>query len=112
MIQMTCEVCGKHFAKHPAHARVSKHRDRPACVNPDHLFLGTQPENVADCFAKGRIAFGEWSGTAKLTFEDVKAMRETYRQTGVAQNVLAMRYGVSGTTVSKILSEKIWRRVA
>lgn len=35
---------------------VLHHCDSPSCVNPDHLFIGTQKDNVADCIAKGRRA--------------------------------------------------------
>jgi hypothetical protein len=37
--------------------------DNPSCVNPDHVFLGTQADNIADCISKGRNAKGQTHGT-------------------------------------------------
>lgn len=49
--------------------------DNPACVNPDHLFLGTGNDNVADRGRKGRTARGPSHGSAKLTYEQADAIR-------------------------------------
>ena len=50
--------------------------DTPACVNPDHLFLGTHIQNMADQKRKNRHAFGEQNAHASLTDEMVMRMRE------------------------------------
>jgi len=42
----------------PAGMSICHKCDNPGCVNPNHLFLGTQYENVQDCIDKGRFPFG------------------------------------------------------
>jgi hypothetical protein len=46
--------------------------DTPACVNPEHLRLGTRTENMQDAKSKGRIRLGEAHGRAKLTNKQVE----------------------------------------
>jgi hypothetical protein len=85
--------------------------DNPICVNPDHLFLGTQTDNMRDMWAKKRERpgrpKGEQHGMAKLTADIVKQIRES-QDTGLAA---AARFGVSHTTVSDIRLRKIWKHV-
>jgi hypothetical protein len=84
--------------------------DTPSCVNPDHLFLGTAADNMADKCAKGRGNFrrGMTSGRAKLTDADVVAIRADRR----LQAEIAEAYGVSNPIISRIKSRKIWAHVA
>lgn len=78
--------------------------DTPACVRPDHLFLGTVQANNADCIAKGRHAF------AKLKEVDVLAIRARRRE-GHTQRAVAAVFGVDRTTVRAIERREIWRHI-
>ena len=82
--------------------------DRPACVNPHHLFLGTIADNNADKVAKGRSSSGEQNGMAKLTEADVRVIRCA---PGLHREI-AERFGVSRGLVGMIRRRDIWREVA
>jgi len=89
--------------------------DRPYCVNPDHLFLGTQKDNVQDMLQKGRChsagPTGIKNGQSKLTDEQVLAMRNDRNQTGISYRLLAMRYGVSTMTAQRVCTGKLWKNL-
>lgn len=78
--------------------------DNPPCCNPDHLFLGTNRDNVDDKVRKGRAA-------KKLTSDQVLAMRAAYSGGGVSQGRLAAEFGVGQPRVSKIVNRKNWTHV-
>jgi hypothetical protein len=81
--------------------------DNPSCVNPDHLFLGTDLENNADCVAKNRQAKGEGIPTSKLSEEDVREIRK--KKNSVLH--FARRFRVSPVTILKVLNGKTWKHV-
>jgi len=72
--------------------------DVRCCVNPDHLFLGTNADNMRDRDAKGRAAKGVSHGLAKLSTEDVNAIRCDNR----TQQEIASEYNVSRGHISDI----------
>jgi hypothetical protein len=72
---------------------VCHHCDVPACVNPDHLFVGTQGDNLRDASRKGRFTVPR---TSKLSLED----RLTIQASTEPRAVLAARYGVTPTWIS------------
>ena len=84
--------------------------DVPKCVRPDHLFLGTHADNMADMTAKGRRAVGEHSGTAKLS---TAAALEIFRResAGESPTTLATEFGVSPGAVYFIAQKRSWRHV-
>jgi len=76
--------------------------DVPACVRPDHLFLGTQRDNNNDRTAKGR---GGRVGTRVTKFgeDDVREIRRLYNA-GMTQREVGEKYGVTQATVSNIIT--------
>jgi hypothetical protein len=84
--------------------------DNPPCVNPDHLFLGTRADNMADALKKRRIPLGEERPNSKLTLADAATIRE-WAPAGWTQRDLAAAFGVSQSLVSAILSGKAWADV-
>lgn len=79
--------------------------DNRKCVNPEHLFLGTQKENIEDCIAKNRFKYA----TRKLHESQIHRIRE-----GIALNVsaysLAHLYGVNRRAIQNIANGKTWRK--
>jgi DNA-binding transcriptional regulator YiaG len=85
--------------------------DNPACINPEHLSLGTQADNIADAIARGRARHRTPEGTehhaAKLTDEVVRAIRQSTDSARVA----AERFGVSRGTVKDVRRRRTWRHI-
>ena len=84
--------------------------DNPRCVNPQHLFLGSQLDNMLDKIAKGRgnHDIGEQCHNAKLTNADILKIREDPR----LQRIIASEYHVGQDQISRIKSRKSWVHVA
>jgi hypothetical protein len=87
--------------------------DNPPCINPEHLFVGTQKDNISDMVSKGR-GFqlppmpGEINHLAKLSNEDAKIIREKLKNgaTGIS---LAKEYRISVSGISKIKLGKSYK---
>jgi hypothetical protein len=90
----------------PGEAMVCHRCDNPPCCNPAHLFLGTRGDNNRDARDKGigRARFGVANHAAKLTDEEVSAIRR--RAVTEPQVALAREFGVSKAQVSRIVSGK------
>lgn len=97
---------------------VCHHCDNPGCVNPEHLFLGTPADNMADKVKKGRQARigpkhpakGEQNAMAKLNNEDVRYALNL-RNSGMSQEKIGRTIGVSQTTIHRIFSGQSWKHV-
>lgn len=85
--------------------------DNPPCVRPDHLFLGNDAENQHDAIAKGRSARGERGGMSKLTDEKVREIRRLAAAREVTQREIAAQFGVTVTTIEKIVGRRAWKHV-
>jgi len=81
------------------------------CVNPDHLFLGSQAENLQDAMEKGRTGRpsnrGESSNLSKLTAEKVLQIRADSR----SHRVICKDHGIDQSTVSDIKRRKSWKYI-
>ena len=91
--------------------------DNPPCVNPSHLWAGTQTENQQDSIRKGRFVRGVKNGHNKLTPEQVLEIRKTYiKNTSsrkghplpFSQRTLAKKFHVSRGTITCILKGRAW----
>lgn len=84
--------------------------DVKLCVNPDHLFLGTQLDNMRDMAKKNRSNLGERCPSHKLTADQVAAIRIAY-VAGAKKSDLARQYGVAGPTIGGCITGKTWRHL-
>lgn len=89
--------------------QVLHHCDNPPCCNARHLFVGTHADNMADMATKGRGGSprGERHGRAKLTKQDVSAIRKRV-VAGETRRALAREFGVSHQTVNDIVNMRTW----
>lgn len=97
------------------------HCDNPPCVNPLHLYAGTQADNIRDMCTRGRARLTSGRGrnhtcgiersNHKLTDEAVRVARQDYA-VGVGVTALARRYVVSRSAMQAALDRKTWAHVA
>jgi hypothetical protein len=111
------------------------HCDTPACVRPDHLFLGTQGDNMRDMVSKNRhfavthperqargdqsgprlhperMARGEQHVRAKLTEAQVREIRQLHATGQWSYGRLCIHFGVHKTTIALIIQRKNWKHL-
>lgn len=85
--------------------------DNRICVNPDHLFLGTNADNIRDRDSKGRISRGDAHYAAKLRSSDILSIRSRYSVGRITMMSLALEFGVSSQTIGKIINRRIWKHI-
>lgn len=91
----------------PPEMQVNNRCDVPQCVRPEHLFLGTQLENLADAISKARTTRGSKRKNSKLTEAQVLEIHSRLAS-GEPQSSIARAYGVSQSGISRIGSGLIW----
>lgn len=99
--------------------------DNRRCVNPSHLFLGSQMDNMRDCSWKGRIGHAGTHGLVKLTSADVAAIKLMQAEGRIGQSgrgwnrdvrsgktmslaTVGAQFGVSGKTIEQVLRRRSW----
>ena len=92
----------------PAGLFVLHRCDNRRCVRPDHLFLGTQADNMADMRRKRRSLAGERHNMVRLTRDRVAEIRSRYAAGGITMRRLAAEYGVSAGHVCDIIHRERW----
>lgn len=108
----------------PSGMQVLHRCDNKPCMRPDHLFLGTPADNMADKVAKGRQSkgprhaaimfrvspYGTSNHNAKLNDDAVRFIRRSHPQ--MTKTALGKRYGVSIPAITSVLKRRTWKRVA
>ena len=88
--------------------------DTPACITPEHLFLGSHQDNMDDCVKKGRQAKGERMAAARLTEAQVREIRQRFVRTSPRRSnaiALAREFGVSKNTIGFVVHRQRWTHV-
>ena len=96
-----------HKGEVPPGSLVCHNCDTPACVNPEHLFVGTSLDNTKDCRNKGRLPFGEShhrSKLSKLQVLEIVGSTDSHAEIG-------RRFGVHENTVAAVRCGKTWAHV-
>lgn len=87
--------------------------DKPRCINPEHLVVGTHADNTQDMLERKRSPVGALHSGAVLTNREVLDIREQYkpRTKHGSQRALGHKFNVSPSTIHKIVNNLSWRHV-
>ena len=85
--------------------------DNKPCINPKHLFIGTNQDNVTDKMKKGRGTIGEKHGLARLTEIQIRQIKKEYVPRIKTARALAKKYKVSQKHIYQIVHNKRWRHI-
>lgn len=96
--------------------KVVRHRcDNPQCINPEHLELGTQADNIKDMNdrKRQRNVHGEESPHAKITDDIVRSIRRTFIKgsRSFGYSALGRKYNISDVMVAHIIHKRQWKHV-
>jgi len=103
-----------HFGEIPKGLIVCHNCDNPLCIDPYHLFLGTEKDNTKDAVDKGRLdnyskhRRGSSNGNSKLKKEDVMEIRKLWSQGNLTQREIGELFDVDNTTINKITRGINW----
>jgi hypothetical protein len=104
-----------HYGNFPKELHVLHKCDNPGCVNPHHLFLGTNLDNVKDKVSKGRqgrvYLNGEKCGTSKFKNEIILQIRKEYSEGNISQRKLAKKHNMTQGNIGFILRRESWKHV-
>ena len=87
--------------------------DVPACINPDHLFIGDARDNAHDMIKKGRnyIPKGEDQWQAKLKEYEVIEIRRLYHQEKITVKEICNIFNITKGSINPLLRRKTWKHV-
>lgn len=87
--------------------------DNPRCINPEHLEIGTQGDNIHDRQLRNRQANGSEHGLSKLSESDVKFIRSNYKKRSKDFNTvtLGVMYGVSARNILDVINRVTWSHI-
>lgn len=102
-----------HFEEIPKGLFVLHKCDCRRCVRPDHLFVGTQRDNMIDMRCKGRTFHpcGEDSGKARLTNEEVFEIRRLHSIEGMKAPQIARMFDTGERNVHHIINRQSWTHI-
>jgi hypothetical protein len=82
------------------------------CCRPDHLYLGTHDENMVDMVLGRRSVKGRRSPTAKLSDDEVRAIRAAGYQGSAHRRALARQFNVDISTICRVQRHQIYQYVS
>lgn len=103
-----------HYGDIPTGMLVCHSCDNPPCVNPRHLWLGTESDNIRDAVAKGRHRRtglqGEQHPNARLTEADIRFIREHCSKTH-SMSELATMFNTTSGAICNIVKRRAWKHI-
>ena len=101
-----------HNGQIPDNMQVLHTCDDRGCVNPEHLYLGTNHDNIMDRVKRNRKGdvSGEKNGLSKLNKKQILEIRERYKN-GENQHSIGKQYGVCKATIYYIVNELTWKHI-